>query len=265
MIEQIASLGLIDEADLELDTAALEIAALDHPEAELSVYLELLERITERLAVRGAAARTPREQADELADVLAAEFGFDGDRASYDHPDNADLMRVIDRRRGLPVALAILYVAAARRLGWIAHVLNTPGHVLAAIGQPALVIDPFNRGGLIAGAHLAALLRTSELRLDAVRPEHFAPLSNRAVLVRLQMNQATRAERAGDLARALVVLQRITTVAPGHSPGWWDRARLERALGDDAAARASLTAMLETTRDPALRSHVTSALDALAH
>ncbi|CAN7471823.1 transglutaminase-like domain-containing protein [Phenylobacterium sp. LjRoot225] len=263
MIEQIASLGLIDEADLELDTAALEIAALDHPEVELAGYLELLERITERLAVRAAAARTPREQAAELADVLAAEFGFEGDRKTYDDPANADLIRVIDRRRGLPVALAILYVAAARRLGWAAHVLNTPGHVLAAIGQPALVIDPFNRGGVVGGAQLAALLQTTEDSLDAVAPDHLAPMSNRAVLVRLLMNQATRAERAGELPRALAVLQRITTVAPAYSAGWWERARLERALGDAVAARESLAAMLETTRDPGLRSHVTSALDAL--
>lgn len=264
MIDEIATLGLIDDADLELDSAALEIAALDHPEAELSAYLELLERITERLSVRAAAARTARQQAEELADVLAVEFGFEGDYETYNDPANADLIRVIDRRRGLPVALAILYVAAARRLGWVAHVLNTPGHVLAAIGQPALVIDPFNRGDPVGRAQLIALLQTSDGMLDAVGPEQMAPMSNRAVLVRLLMNQATRAEQAGDLPRALVVMERITTVSPTHSPGWWERARLERALGDAPAARHSLAAILEITRDPDLRRHVTSALDALA-
>lgn len=264
MIEQIATLGLVEDADLELDTAALEIAVLDHPETELSSYLEVLERITERLAVRAAGARTPRKQAVELAQVLAGEFGFDGDRASYDDPANADLIRVIDRRRGLPVALAILYVAAARRLGWVAHVLNTPGHVLAAIGQPALVIDPFNRGEFVAGVQLAALLQTTEARLDGVAPDYLSPMANRAVLVRLLMNQASRAERAGELPRALAVLQRITTVAPGHGGGWWDRARLERALGDARSARESLAAMLEITRDPGVRGHVTTALAALA-
>lgn len=264
MIEQIATLGLVEDADLELDTAALEIAALDHPEAELPSYLDVLERITELLAIRAASARTPREQAARLAEVMADEFGFEGDRASYDDPANADLIRVIDRRRGLPVALAILYVAAARRLGWVAHVLNTPGHVLAAIGQPALVIDPFNRGGVVAGVQLAALLQTTEARLDGVAPDYLSPMANRAVLVRLLMNQASRAERAGELPRALAVLQRITTVAPGHGGGWWDRARLERALGDARSARESLAAMLEITRDPGVRGHVTTALAALA-
>ena len=49
MVEDIMHLGLVDEAELELDKAALEIAALDHAKADLSGYLELLEQITERL------------------------------------------------------------------------------------------------------------------------------------------------------------------------------------------------------------------------
>jgi regulator of sirC expression with transglutaminase-like and TPR domain len=262
MVEQIVHLGLVDEAEIELDKAALEIAALDHPRSDPARYLLLLEQIAERLRGYTATARTPDEQAEALADVLAAEYGFEGDRETYDAPANADLIRVIDRRRGLPVALAILYVALARRVGWAAHVLNTPGHVLVGIGQPrALLIDPFNRGEFVDREQLASLLLRSGGRLD---PEHVAPMGPRAVLVRLLMNQATRAEQAGRLDRALTVMERITTVAPAHSLGWWERARLEGALGDAHAARMSLSSMLETTRDPDLRTHVMSALDALA-
>jgi len=264
MLEPIVSLGLVEEAEIELDKAALEIAALDHPETELAGYLALLDRLAERLQARAATARTPRDQAQALAAVLAFEFGFEGDRASYDDPANADLIRVIDRRRGLPVTLSILYVALARRVGWVACALNTPRHLLAAVGQPALVIDPFHRGRPVARSHLADLLQVSEDQLDAVAPKRLEPMTNRAVLVRLLMNQVTRAELAGQLSRALTVLQRVTTVAPAHSPGWWERARIERAVGDAAAARRSLSAMLETTRDPAVRSHVTTALEALA-
>lgn len=260
MIEQIAHLGLVEEADIELDRAALEIAALDHPEAALAPYLALLDEIERRLQARTPRARAAGAQGDALAEVLGAEFGFEGDAETYDDPANADLMRVMDRRRGLPVALSILYVALARRMGWTAHALNTPRHVLVGIGRPgALLVDPFNRGASVGREQLASLLRTAPDRPGAV-----APMSNRAVLVRLMMNQASRAERTGRTARALVVMQRITTVAPGHSPGWWARARLEQIRGDAAAARRSLSAMLETTRDPLLRAQVVGALDELA-
>ena len=242
-------LGLVDEAGIELDRAALEIAALDHPDASPSPYLDLLERVTERL--RGAApmSPTPAKQAAALARVLAVEFGFEGDRETYDDPANADLLSVIDRRRGLPIALAILYVALARRVGWVACVLGLPGHVLVGIGRdPMVVIDPFHSG----------------VAVPAQQPAFAPAMSNRAVLARLLMNQASRAEQANQLDRALVVLERITTVAPEYSEGWWERARLELAIGNAAAAREHLSSMLETTRDPDLRRRAHRALAALA-
>jgi regulator of sirC expression with transglutaminase-like and TPR domain len=242
-------IGLVEEAAIELDLAALEIAALDHPDTDPSPYLNLLEQMTERLRAEAPASPTPKEQAAVLAGVLAGEFGFEGDRETYDDPANADMFSVIDRRRGLPIALAILYVALARRLEWTAHVLGLPGHVLAGIGRhPMVVIDPFNAGVIIP-----------------TQPAAMAPLMpNRAVLARLLMNQASRAEQAQQLGRALVVLERITTVAPEYSEAWWERARLELAAGNTAAAREHLSSMLETTRDPDLRRRAHRALESLA-
>lgn len=265
MIEQIAHLGLVDEADIELDRAALEIAALDHPDAALGPYHDLLDAAAERLRRRADGARGPAMQGDALAEVLGVEFGFAGDVETYDDPANADLIRVIDRRCGLPVALSILYVALARRMGWTAHALNTPRHVLVGIGaRGALLVDPFNRGAFVSRERLGGLLQAAPDLLGLISPAQVAPMSNRAVLVRLMMNQATRAEQAGRTSRALTVMQRITTVAPAHSAGWWARARLERLQGDPVAARCSLSAMLETTRDPQLRAQIASALEDLA-
>ncbi len=265
MAEDIMHLGLVDEGEIELDKAALEIAALDNAQADLARYLDLLDQITERLRAEAATATASAEQAARLAQVLATEFGFEGDRTTYDDPANADLIRVLDRRRGLPIALAILYVAMARRVGWTAHALNVPGHVLVGIGdtQP-LVIDPFNGGVVLQPWQLRALVQTALGHQGAVGREHVAPMPNRAVLVRLMMNQATRAELAREADRALTVLRRITVVAPGYSFGWWERARLERGAGDIPAARMSLSSMLETTRDPALRTRVMGELAALA-
>jgi regulator of sirC expression with transglutaminase-like and TPR domain len=263
MIQDIAHLGLVDEQEIELDAAALEIAALDHPDVDLEDYIELLEAMSERLLGLAVTAHSPAEQAAALAEVVGVEFRFEGDRQSYDDPANADLISVIDRRRGMPIALSILYVALARRIGWTAHALNTPGHVLVSVGEAEpVIIDPFNGGGRVEAEQLAAMLQNM---LGGARPgqEHVAPMSNRAALLRLLMNQASRAERAGDLDRALTVYERITTIAPAHSSGWWELARVQLGFGRVAAARESLTALLETTRDPFVRAQANSALDAL--
>lgn len=263
MDEDIAHLGLLEDETIALDTTALEIAGLDHPHADLDDYADVLSDLTERLADVADGADAVARQAGALADVIAGEFGFVGDRESYDDPDNADLIRVIDRRRGLPVSLAILYVSAARRMGWSADALNTPGHVLVRVNSPAdpLLIDPFNHGAVVGAVQLASLLMHMTGSHAVPTSEHLAAMSNRSVLVRLLMNQATRAESTGDAERALTLYRRMTLIAPSNPHPWWERARLELLRGEVAAARASLSAMLEVTRDPEMRAHIFAALD----
>lgn len=261
----IASYGLMEDEEIELDLAALELSELDHEGVDLAPHVGLLRDMAERLSVVGADADTPREQAEALAAVLAGEFGFAGDVESYDAPLNADLIRVLDRRRGLPVSLSILYVAAARRMGWTAYALGTPGHVLVRIGEDApVVIDPFNGGGIVAPDRLVALLQRALGQDTAPGQEHVAPMSNRAVLVRLLLNQASRAEQARDAARALIVYERMAAVAPDNPDAWWQLARLQLQDGAVDAARHSLSSMLEVTRDPERRELVSSALEAIA-
>lgn len=265
MLHAIAHLGLLDDEAVAPDTAALEIAALDHPGVDLGRYAALLDEASAYLLARATSALSADEQADALVATLAGDLELEGDRDTYDDPANADMIRVLDRRRGLPIALSILYVAIGRRVGWEVYALNTPGHVVVGVreGDELLLLDPFDRGARMSADALSALLERALGRPGPFPPEHLAPMTNRGALLRLMMNQASRAERAHDLERARTVFHRITTVAPAYSFGWWERARLDVATGDQSAARDSLSAMLETTRDPALRMQINAALDAL--
>lgn len=263
MYDDLTRLGLVDESEIILDEAALALALLDHPETDLDPYHDVLADIATRLDVIAADAETADQRADALATVLAGEFGFTGDADTYDHPANADLIRVIDRRRGLPVSLSILYVAAARRLGWSADVLDMPGHVLVLIGADAapVIVDPFANGMRVSAERLAALLEAAAAPQQPVT--HVAAMPNRAVLVRLLQNQASRAEQGGQGRRALTLYERMTTMAPDYAHAWWQRARLELVDGEVAQARGSLGTILEITRDADLRRRVSETLEAL--
>ncbi len=260
----IEGFGLMEDEDIELDLAALALSELDHEGIDLGPYRALLQDMGVRLALVGASAQTGAEQAVALAAVLADEYGLAGDVASYDAPLNADLIRVLDRRRGLPVSLSILYVAAARRTGWVADALNTPGHVLVRIGADSpVVIDPFNNGVQVTTDKFMALLARATDE-PSLRPEHVMAMANRTILVRLLLNQATRAEHSGDTARAITVYERMTVIAPDHVDGWWDLARLQLRTGALDGARHSLSAMLEVTRDPQRRELAVAALESIS-
>ena len=268
MIASIAHLGLLDDEDISLDIAALELSALDHDGIDLAPYIAQLDAFEAELRMEEdiETAESGAEQADVLARILASRNGLTGDNASYDAPLNADMIRVLDRRKGLPVSLSIIYVALARRLGWLADALNTPGHVLVRVGpkDDPVVIDPFHDGVIVSPVALINLIRRSLGPNAAPEQMHLAPMSNRMVLVRLLLNQATRAEQAGDSGRALVIYQRMVEVAPSNGQGWWDLARLQLSAGRVEDARISLSAMLEITRDSDHRAHISAALEKLA-
>ena len=124
-----------DEA-VDVAEAALLMAALDRPRVPLERYrhhLSLLTRDTADLA-QGAGEATLDGRIAALNAVIRERYGYSGDALTYDDPQNANLMRVIDRRKGLPVALGILYLHAARAQGWPAEGLNFPGHFLLRLG-----------------------------------------------------------------------------------------------------------------------------------
>ncbi len=259
---ELSDLGLFDDADIDLIDAGICLALADRPNADPTPLRQMVAGWTMRLQADQQPV-SGQGRARRLAALVAGESGITGAVRDYDNPLNADLMAVAERERGLPVALSILYVALARRVGWRAAALGLPGHVVVEVrgsGEPA-IIDPFDHGHGIDRARIEEIARAGGA--DSL-PSRLAELSNRQLLVRMLANQATRAQAAGDKLRALVLHVRMTDIAPRFSGLWWERARLEQLLGRNAAARASLTAMLETTRDPDMTSRIRTALASVA-
>jgi regulator of sirC expression with transglutaminase-like and TPR domain len=260
------TLALMDDEDIALDEAALALAALDHPDADLDHYTTRMAYFAAQLLARSAGVTASAERAVLLRDLLAHEHELTGDERCFSEESGADLIALLDSGRGLPVTLSLLYVAVARKAGWTAVCLNVPGHVLIRIGrEPSSVIqDPFDEGRVLDQRALARM--TARLLGPGAAPETaaFPPMGNRATLVRLITNQAARARRLGKLDRALELTTRMCALAPRMTALWWERARLEQHLGRTAAARASLVAMRETTRDRAMTARVEAALKALA-
>ncbi len=228
--------------------AALALAALDRPQVALDRYARHLDTLSEQ--VRSAAADAPlgiAGRASALSRVLAGVHGYVGDRLTYDDPQNANLMRVIDRRKGLPVALGILYMHAARAQGWQIDGLSFPGHFLVRLadrGERA-ILDPFDGGVERTPGELLAILRRSEGEAATLAPRHYEAVSDRDVLVRLQNNIKLRLIRDDRITDALAVVERMLMLAPDDSRLWREAGLMHVHLGQQRAALTALRQALE--------------------
>ena len=195
-IAKLAHIGGLTELEIDLAETALLLSALDKPDRELTPYRA-------HLADLAAAAKATTGTHDFLDGRVAAinrlmfeSHGYCGDIETYDEPENANLLDVIDRRAGLPVSIGIIYMHAARAAGCDISGLAFPG----------------------ADAEL--------------NPRHHAPVNDRDILLRLQNNIKSRALNAGETERAGEILERMALIAPNVASVWRELGLLSMHLGN---------------------------------
>lgn len=244
--------GQLPDAELDLAAVALQFARIDAPEADWPAAQALLSGIARR-AVERAAADPAADRGDAarraaaLAALMGDEFGLRGDADTYEDLANANLVRVLERRRGLPVALGILWLHAADAAGWGAHGVDFPGHFLVALESPRgqVVVDVFGGGATLAAPELRALIKRVEGPRAELRPGLLAPMGRRAVLLRLQNNIKLRRLRLNDVEGALLCAEDMLRLAPDHAALWREAGLMQHRLERIGAALVSLDRSLE--------------------
>jgi len=185
---------------------AVLAAATDPPLDELALSMAVELRGIGAAAVRGALERLdalgselaaavpggagPDGEARACAQVLGERHGFAGDAEHYDDPANSMLDVVLERRRGLPIALSVVYVEVARRAGVGLAGVGLPGHfVVGHFGvSPPLLLDPFAGGAPVEGE---------------VPPEHVRAWSAHETALRMLNNLVGSYQRRGDVGAAI--------------------------------------------------------------
>jgi len=260
---EIAAVGRTEDDDIDLARAALLLAALDRPRVPLQRYGDHLEEIAAAMAEQPA--DTLRRRVDVLRQVLFEDLGYAGDRATYDDLQNANLMRVIDRRRGLPVSLAILCLHALRSQGWPAEALRFPGHVLVRLSDPhgRLILDPFDGGRTLDPQALRSLAKAVGGPDAELTPDHVQAMSNRETLLRLQNNIKVRRLQTSDADGGLAALETMLRLSPGDWRLWREAAGLHLRCGNLHAAVMALEHVVDLADRPEDRSQAERARQAI--
>src|SRR6185437_10888397 len=202
-------LGVLGEATLPIAEAALALAAFERPRVGPARYRDHLLQLARDVGRHAGTAGDLAERVHALNEIILLKHGYSGDELNYDDLQNANLMRVVDRRKGLPVALGILYMHAGRAQGWETVGLAFPGHFLIRLstGPERLILDPFHAGRICGAVELRELLKAASGQDSELLPEHYTPVSDRDVLLRLQNNLKARLIHAQQLERAVSVVE----------------------------------------------------------
>src|SRR5882762_7424443 len=183
-------LGAATSPILPIGEAALALASFERPRVGLGRYRQHLAALARDVGRHAGAAGDLTARAQALNEIILLKYGYSGDELTYDDLQNANLMRVVDRRKGLPVALGILYLHAARAQGWDSVGLGFPGHFLIRLGEGAdrLILDPFHGGRISDAAMLRELLKAMAGQEVELAPEHYAPVADRRVMLGRQLD-----------------------------------------------------------------------------
>src|SRR6201987_2982737 len=258
-------LGTSGERILPIAEAALALASFERPRVGLARYREHLRSLARDVGRHPGAAGDIAERVRALNEVILLKYGYSGDELTYDDLQNANLMRVVDRRKGLPVALGIIYMHAGRAQGWETVGLAFPGHFLIRLsdGPERLILDPFHGGRICTAAELRELLKATAGLDSELQTEHYTPVSDRDVLLRLQNNLKARLIQAEQYERAVTVAETMLMLAPDLAGLWHEAGLLHARLGNMRSAAAALEQVVLRAPDGMARHQAAALLQQL--
>jgi regulator of sirC expression with transglutaminase-like and TPR domain len=215
-----------------LARGALLIAQEEYPELNIDNYLDRIAALAREADMVVRVGNDTVEKVQLLSHFLFEQKGFEGNRDEYGDPRNSFLNEVIDRRRGIPITLSIVYLEVGRRLGLNLYGVGFPTHFLvkAVDERGELIIDPFYGGAMLTLEEIRARLTQVYNQPVEVTPAHLKAVGSRAILVRMLRNLKNIYLSGSDSVRALAALDRILLLDPRSVDELIERANVYERL-----------------------------------
>ena len=257
LAEQIADAA--DRPGPDLAAPALLIARIEYPRLDPAPYLDRLDEMGD--AAFHFVARDPGHDGplaariDALNRYLFGELGFAGNREQFDDPRNSCLNEVMDRKKGIPITMALIYIEVARRAGIRSEGINYPGHFLVRCLQDlhtddpsdGMIVDPFHAGAILGEPEVRKLLEPhmSEAAFD---PSLLARATRRQIMVRMLLNLKKLYVKMHSFPQARTTTDALLALQPSSLADLRDRGLLSYHMNDFSHALRDLEAYLKVAR-----------------
>ncbi len=239
------------DAQFHLLEVAVCLGQDDYPRLDVQQVLAEVDVLLARLRQRLPADAPAMHKLRLLNHFFFHDLHFCGNLNHYHDPDNSYLHRVLERRCGIPVSLAVLWLELAQGLGLPAHGVGFPGHFLVKVNLPhaQVVIDPFS-GQSLSREELQA-------RLEAWRSSHALPgaselplghylqaMPAREIIARMLRNLKEIHRTQQDWLRLVAVEDRLLVLLPQAWGEYRDRGLAQAELGQFGPAVRDLETYL---------------------
>ena len=193
--------GFIRSLNYELETGALLLARTVRPDLDAGRCCDQLDSIASRCRELIVEPASAREKCRVINRVLYHDEGFHGNVEQYNDPLNSFLDQVLERKKGIPLSLSLVYLLVARRLGLDLEPVGLPGHFMVGCFHEDLpfFIDAFDGGMFRSPEEIFRFLRTNDIE---PKLSDLAPTPIREVLCRNCRNLVQHYTAAGDHTRA---------------------------------------------------------------
>ena len=233
----------VEDERIDLVRAALTIAQTEYPDVDIDAYCERIQDLARRVKRQVPDLGDPSESISALNRVLFEEEGFRGNGEDYYDPRNSFLNDVLDRKLGIPITLAVVYMEVAHRVGFPLVGVGMPGHFLLKhydVEGREILIDPFNRGSILTAKDCQRALDEIYGGQMPLQPEFLMAVSRRQVLVRMLNNLKSIYLSARNFRKALPIVDLILAIYPRSPEDVKQRALLRWSLGQTRGALADL-------------------------
>ncbi|HKQ75328.1 MAG TPA: tetratricopeptide repeat protein [Blastocatellia bacterium] len=203
-----------NESDLELDRAALLIAAEEYPRLDVQKYLDQIGSFAEVAGSRDNPGADPPSRIMRLSELVFGELGFRGNVENYFDARNSFLNDVIDRRVGIPITLSVLYIEIARRIGLKLFGVGLPGHFIVKFtdDEQEILIDPFNGGRLLTEEKCREMIEEMYQGEMEFHPAFLYAVTKKQILSRMLQNLKGIYAQASDHYKTLGVIERALLI-----------------------------------------------------
>lgn len=243
-IESLKKYSTQDDGGIDMGALVLAMVAPDHKGISVDRYAVHFRKISDEVSKRydvlisDGAVDDAGVRLAALKYVLSDVYDYRADDAQYEMLESADIMRVVDRAKGCPSALCLLYMNAARSVGWLVEGVNFPNLFMCRLEHEGvrIIFAPSRQCKVLEACDLREVIKDYMGDKAELSTDYFNGLGARETVIHLCNYLKHRRIAMGDYASALDMILRMRAISPNEYRLLLDAGVLYARLGNTTFA-----------------------------